>query len=172
MNQTDLKFLKHFAMVIAGLMALTLVLILGALAIHQRQPSEANPKQQQAIDQRIAPVAAVYSGETGKAAIETAKASALAAAGAQVAYEGSTDGGLIYEKLCSACHGSGVAGAPKLTKADWASRQAQGIDVLVSHALDGYQGATGIMPARGGNPALSDDQIKATVRWMLENLDQ
>ncbi len=171
MNKTDLNFLKHFALVIGGLVLLTLVLIVAARAIYQQHPAEPSPQQTAHIDQRIAPVAAVYSGETGKAAMETAKAAALEAAKGQVAYDGSVDGSFVYGKLCSACHGTGVAGAPTLTKANWAARQTQGFELLVSHAVNGYQGAAGIMPARGGNPALSEDQVKATVRWMLDNLE-
>ncbi|MGD9582315.1 MAG: cytochrome c5 family protein [Lysobacterales bacterium] len=171
MNKTDLTFLKHFAMVIGGLVLLTLVLIVGARVVHQRLPAPTAAQQVAQTDQRIAPVAAVYSGETGQAALQAAQVAAQQATKGQVAYDGSVDGSLIYAKLCGACHASGAAGAPSLNKAQWAVRQQQGFDLLVRHAIDGYQGSAGIMPARGGNPALSDEQIKATVRWMLDNLE-
>lgn len=170
MNKTDLNFLKHFAMVIGGLALLTLLLIVAARTVEQQHPIAATTQQQAHVEQRIAPVAAVYSGATGQAAMAAAKAAAVEAAKGQLAYDGSVDGGLVYAKLCSACHASGAAGAPTLSKANWLSRQSQGFEVLVNHALNGYQGSAGIMPARGGNAALNDDQVKATVRWMLDNL--
>lgn len=171
MNKTDLTFLKHFAIVIGGLMLLTLVLIVGAQWIysgHQPEPSTiATPR----TAARIAPVGDVYAGETGQAAMAAAKAAAEAAAKAQVAYDGTLDGSVIYEKLCSACHKTGAGGAPMLTKALWAGRVSQGADVLVQHAIQGYQGEAGVMPARGGNPSLTDDQVRASVEWMLDNLN-
>ena len=87
-----------------------------------------------------------------------------------MAYDGSLDGSVIYNNLCGACHVSGAGGAPKLEKAVWAARRAQGLDTLVKHATDGFTGAAGMMPARGGNPSLSDDQVRVTVQWMVDNL--
>ena len=62
-----------------------------------------------------------------------------------------------------------MAGAPKLgDKSAWKPRIAQGIDTLIKHAENGYTGPDGNhMPARGGNPSLSDEQIAATVKWMV-----
>ena len=77
---------------------------------------------------------------------------------------------MIYGKLCSACHASGAGGAPKLEHAAWDARIAQGNDTLVKHAVEGFQGAAGLMPAQGGNPALTDEQVAATVKWMIENI--
>ena len=94
----------------------------------------------------------------------------VAAAAAQVAYDGTLDGSVIYGKLCQACHGTGAGGAPMLTKAAWTDRVGQGTETLIKHAIDGYTGAAGLMPARGGNPSLSDDQVKASVEWMLGQL--
>jgi cytochrome c5 len=87
-----------------------------------------------------------------------------------VAYGGSVDGKYIYDQLCGACHTSGAAGAPKLLAAEWTARIPQGVETLVKHAIEGYQGAAGVMPARGGNPSLNDEQVDASVRWMLDNL--
>ena len=67
-----------------------------------------------------------------------------------------------------ACHGAGVAGAPKLgDKADWGPRIAQGNDTLYQHAIQGFQGKKGVMPPKGGNTALPDDQVKAAVDYMV-----
>ena len=79
-----------------------------------------------------------------------------------------TVGKTIYGKTCSMCHAANVAGAPKPgDKADWAPRIAQGMDVLYKHALEGFTGAKGQMPARGGAANLSDDDVKATVDYMV-----
>ena len=64
----------------------------------------------------------------------------------------------------------GVGGAPTLDHGHWDARIAQGTDTLYTHAIEGFTGAAGVMPARGGNPALTDEQMKATVDWMLANL--
>ena len=77
-------------------------------------------------------------------------------------------GAELFKKTCAMCHQTGVAGAPKLgDKADWGPRIAQGKDTLYKHATEGYNGAKGAMPAKGGNPALTDEQVKATVEWMV-----
>ena len=74
----------------------------------------------------------------------------------------------IFNKTCSLCHAAGVAGAPKPgDTADWGPRIAQGNDLLYKHALEGFTGAKGMMPARGGNTALTDDEVKAAVDYMV-----
>ena len=55
-------------------------------------------------------------------------------------------------------------------KSLWAPRVAEGLDTLVKHAIEGYTGKSGVMPAKGGNPALTDEQIKATVTWMIDQV--
>ena len=74
----------------------------------------------------------------------------------------------VYGSVCSMCHAAGVAGAPKPgDKADWGPRIAQGKDTLYKHALEGFTGAKGMMPARGGGSALTDDELKAAVDHMV-----
>lgn len=71
----------------------------------------------------------------------------------------------VYDKACFACHKSGVMGAPKLgNKDDWKPRVDQGRKTLLDHALNGLNG----MPARGGNPALSDADIVNAVAYMVD----
>jgi cytochrome c5 len=166
----DLQFLKHFSMVIAFLVLVTAFLIGAALLLHNQRAVEEDPQARARLAERLQPAGAVYAGETGAAALAAAQEAASAAAASQVAYGGSTDGEMIYNTLCGACHTAGAGGAPKLEQAAWRARIAQGEDTLVRHAIEGYQGAAGIMPARGGNPALSDEQVAASVRWMLDNL--
>jgi cytochrome c5 len=74
----------------------------------------------------------------------------------------------VYDANCAACHATGVAGAPKFgDKAVWAPRIAQGGDTLKTHAVKGFQGKTGVMPAKGGNASLSDADVIAAVDYMV-----
>ncbi len=75
-------------------------------------------------------------------------------------------GKAIYEKFCAACHNSGAAGAPKLgDKAAWKKHIAAGLDHMTKMAIKGE----GAMPARGGNPKLSDTEVRAAVAYLMEN---
>lgn len=80
-----------------------------------------------------------------------------------------TVGKSVYGKTCAMCHAAGVAGAPKPgDKADWAPRIAQGKDILYKHAMEGFTGSKGVMPARGGSTTLTDDEVKAAVDYMAD----
>lgn len=109
-----------------------------------------------AIAERIAPVGSVcMSGE------ECAAAPVAEAAGS-----GEMSGADVYTTKCSACHGSGLMGAPKFgAAADWAPRLAEGIDTVYANAINGKGG----MPPKGGCGSCSDDSIKAAVDHMIEN---
>lgn len=170
MRNHDLVFLKHFSMVIVFLMAVTGVLILLGLYFNSQLEPEPNPVAETAMAQRLQPAGGVYAGSTGAAAQAAAAAAAAAASAGQVAYDGTLDGKVIYDNLCGACHTSGAGGAPKLLRAEWTARIAQGMDTVHKHAIDGFQGSAGIMPAKGGNPNLTDEQVIATVDWMVDNL--
>ena len=167
----DLDFLKKFSLVLGFLVLVALGLILFANYLHGTLPREVDPSVTARTEARIAPIGQVYAGATGAAAQAAAAAAALEAAASQVAYGGTLDGATIYQNLCGGCHTAGVAGAPKLVSAEWTARIAQGMDVLHTHAIEGYQGDAGIMPPKGGNPALTDEQVVATVDWMVENLE-
>jgi len=70
-----------------------------------------------------------------------------------------------FQTYCHACHGTGVAGAPKYgDKTDWAPRIKQGHDVLVAHAIKGIRA----MPPKGTCMDCSDDDISKTVDYMLK----
>lgn len=168
-SKSDQSFLRQFSVMIGGLAVLTLVLIFSALTIYERAPHETNPNEPAQIAERIAPAGAVYAGNTGRAAMQAAADAAAKAAASQVAYGGTTDGKTIYQNLCTSCHTAGVAGAPKLgDKSMWGPRIAEGLDTLIKHATEGYHGPDGnFMPPKGGNPALTDEQIKAAVTWIV-----
>ena len=79
-----------------------------------------------------------------------------------------TLGKSTYNKTCALCHSAGVAGAPKPgDKADWGPRIAQGADTLYKHAIEGFTGNKGAMPARGGGSSLADADVKAAVDYMV-----
>lgn len=97
-----------------------------------------------------------------------APAPVVAAAPAAPAEAENVVGKGVYGKTCALCHGAGVAGAPKPgDQADWGPRIAQGNDTLYKHAIEGFTGAKGLMPARGGGSSLSDDEVKAAVDFMV-----
>ena len=78
-------------------------------------------------------------------------------------------GQMIWQNNCQVCHGPGLAGAPRIGhRADWAKRLTQGTDTLIDHAIHGHAGRGGHeMPARGGNPSLTDADIAAAVNYMI-----
>jgi cytochrome c5 len=87
---------------------------------------------------------------------------------AAVAAAGGIDGAGIYRKTCGLCHGTGAGGAPMLgDKSLWEKRIAQGKDILYKHAISGYTGSAGMMPPKGGNASLKDEEIKAVVDYMV-----
>lgn len=70
---------------------------------------------------------------------------------------------------CVACHGAGSGGAPATNDADaWSERISKGLDTLYNHAINGFQGEAGVMPAKGGDSTLSDESVKAAVDYILE----
>ena len=113
-----------------------------------------------------APKVEAPAAEAPKAA-EPAPAAAAAEA-PKAAETASIDGKSVYNKTCSMCHAAGVAGAPKPgDKENWAPRIAQGTETMYKHSIEGYTGNSGMMPARGGNPKLTDDEMKAAVDFMV-----
>lgn len=165
--ESDKAFIKQFSMVLAGLVVFTFVIMGLAWVLHGQLEPQYNPARTQAKLDRLAPVAGVYAGETGRAAA-LAAAQAAQPAAPVLAFDGSLDGGLIYDNACSTCHANGVAGAPEMIASAWAGRLDKGTQMLITNAINGI----GAMPARGGRRDLSDEQVAASVTYMLEMLDQ
>ena len=82
------------------------------------------------------------------------------------------DGEAVYRTACTVCHGAGIAGAPKTGEASaWEARLEQGMETLVGHAIEGFQGDAGVMPPRGGQSNLSDEEVQAAVQYMVDALE-
>jgi len=113
-----------------------------------------------AVEARIKPVGQMNTGAPIAVAVAPAAAAPAAAA--------ARSGDAVYNASCVACHGTGAAGAPKLgDKAAWGDRLAQGMDTLVKHSINGFQGKTGVMPPRGTCGTCSDAELKAAVEFMV-----
>jgi cytochrome c5 len=127
--------------------------------IRQMPPRGGNPDLS---DLEIARTVAYMANSVGAKfkASEPAAAPAAPAAAAAPAANGKS----VYESGCAACHGAGVAGAPKFgDKTAWAGRIKTGTDALYASALKGK----GAMPAKGGNAGMADADVKAAVDYMV-----
>ncbi|MCV2219803.1 c-type cytochrome [Thauera sp. Sel9] len=112
-----------------------------------------------------APAPAAPAPAAPPAAAAPAPAPAPAPAAAAPANAG---GESVYKRTCALCHAAGVAGAPVPgNKDEWTPRIAQGTETLYKHAIEGFTGEKGMMPARGGAATLPDDDVKAAVDFMV-----
>lgn len=170
MSKQDTQFFNSFSVII-GLLSLAMLMIF-ATARHFGETRQAaqikgDPLVAQQISARTAPpVRIAVAGQDNSAlAIAPVAAAATAAVAAPAAPE---SGDAVYDMVCAACHGGGIAGAPKTgDAAAWAPRRAEGVATLYRHAIEGYTGSTGTMPAKGGRTDISDDLVKAAVDHML-----
>jgi cytochrome c5 len=147
------------------ILALTLATLLSACGKQESPATEAPATEAAApAPEAAAPEPAAPAPEVAAPAAAPEAAAPEAAAPAVAA----VDGKKIFGNVCSMCHAAGVAGAPKPgDKADWGPRIAQGKDMLYKHALEGFTGKKGMMPARGGAATLKDEEVKAAVDYMV-----
>lgn len=149
----DKVFFATFGMVLAVLGAIFFVCIIAArLIIPEKGPT---PEALAALEARIKPIGTVV---TDPAALVK-----VAAKAARAPYTGEQ----VLANSCNACHAAGVLEAPKNgDKSAWAARAAAagGLEGLTASAIKGKNA----MPARGGNPDLTDDEIKSAVELMLK----
>lgn len=160
----DRKFFDTFMLVLGVLIFIAAGLYVLARVISaqtQEQHVLVDPAMRAAVAERIAPV--------GKIAVAGRDNSALAPPKpAQTGPAADLAGEEVYNMACIACHGAGVAGAPKYgDKAAWGPRIAKGMDTLHDHSLKGFQGTAGFMPAKGGRTDLSDKSIMNAVDFMV-----
>lgn len=146
--QTDKSVITTSVALLSGLALLATVLFMAAalMGVVGNVAPDDGSRKEVAVIERIKPVARV-SFEQPKPAV------AIKLSGQEV-----------YNKVCAACHAAGVMGAPKVgAKDQWEPRVAQGLETLVTHAVGGIRA----MPAKGGNPALTEDNVKEAIAYML-----
>ncbi len=151
----DKVFFINFSMVMAGLFAIFFICIVAARLLDTGEVN-ADPGANARIEARIKPVGSVITDEAALQQLAAAAPKREPLTGEQV-----------NAKLCGGCHLAGVLGAPKESdKGAWAARLAAagGLDGLVASAIKGK----GAMPAKGGDPSLTEDEIKASVEHILK----
>ncbi|MBV6418519.1 MAG: hypothetical protein CMLOHMNK_03393 [Steroidobacteraceae bacterium] len=169
MSKQDSHFINVFGIVLGVLVTVAIVLFGVARAVGnstQRQEVQQEDLYVKAVAARIAPPVR----EAVAGADNSALAIAAPAASAAPALPMPADGAALYDAACHTCHGPGIAGAPKFgDKAAWAPRIAQGTATLYKHAIEGFTGQHGVMPAKGGRMDVSDDLVKQGVDYMVEH---
>jgi cytochrome c5 len=143
---------------VAALVIPVAIALLGAqLLSGSKHIDGAEPKK--LVEQRIKPVGELVKFDGALPPVVASPAAALVAVVAKA-----KSGEEVYNGACVACHGAGIAGAPKTgDKGQWAPRIAQGVNTLYEHAIKGYKG----MPAKGGQVALLDEEVKASVDYQV-----
>lgn len=164
---SDSKFFNIFSLVIGLLVLITILIFAFARAVgHGVQGNNrvSDAKYVADVDARVTGARVAVVGQDNSAlAIQPGAGAAVATALALP-----TDGQSTYEAVCGACHAQGIGGAPKAgDKGAWGARIAQGQATLHKHALEGYTGKAGVMPAKGGRVDLTDDLVKAAVDHMV-----
>ncbi|MGH8582963.1 MAG: c-type cytochrome [Gammaproteobacteria bacterium] len=155
--------MKGISAVIGAVAIFAVMIILISIAIGDREPVA----EDSAALERLAPVGKVTVASAS--AGQDAAANAAGAAGEQPSRDHPGDSGkAVYDGACAACHGAGLAGAPKVgDPTAWQARIAQGEAVLLKHAIDGFQGSGGVMPPKGGRDDLSDEEVTSAMRYMV-----
>lgn len=167
MRDQDRQFFDTFMLVLGILIgvAVGLFFFVRAIAIDtQGEYVLEDPTVQEQIEQRIAPVGNVVLA--GSEELEQV----AAAVSEPEPVETTLTGPQVYNSACNVCHASpGVGGAPVFGDAEaWSSRIDKGFETLTRHAIDGFQGEAGFMPAKGGRSDLSDNEVIDAVRYMVE----
>lgn len=169
-SKQDTHFFNNFSVIIGILVTVAVLLIVLARNVAsstQNEHVKTDPMQMQEVDARLQPFAREAVAGQDNSAMMIAQAAASTGAPAAAP----TTGEELFKSTCSACHGAGIAGAPKFgDKAAWAPRMAEGRATLYKHALEGYTGKSGMMPAKGGRTDLPDDLIKKGVDYLTAGM--
>jgi cytochrome c5 len=166
--EQDAAFVRVFAIVLMFLAGIGVAIYFLASSIYG--DFRETTQNEAEVAARVAPVGNLNTSGEVVAVASTAPAVDGGAAPAAAAPAGSP-GEATYNTICAACHAQGIAGAPKTgDAAAWEARIAQGKDTLYKHAIEGYQGQAGVMPAKGGAANLSDDEVKGAVDFMVQTV--
>ena len=168
MSKQDSQFFNVFSVVL-GLLVVFAIIIFGLARYVGKHNQNAalltEPMQQHSVEARTALPARVAVAGADNSALTIAPVTTAGGAVVAVTFK---DGTEVFEGACKACHGAGLAGAPKAgDHAAWAPRIAKGKATLYDHALKGFSGQAGVMPAKGGRTDLPDDLIKQAVDHMV-----
>ena len=160
-SKHDRHFYDTFMLVLGILVAFAFGMYWLANGIAEANPGASGrdaQAEEQLVDKRLSPVGDVQISGDARTQV------ALAAPAASSSGSSGKSGKEIWEGTCAACHKSGLLGAPKIgDKSAWAPRIAKGMDTLKKHALGGFNQ----MPAHGGNPSLSDDDVVKALEYMV-----
>ena len=136
---------SFFVKSVLGTLSLLFTLSVSAASVQDDMSREA-------IAERIKPIGKHYVAGESSAAEESS---------------GPRSGEQVYNKYCTACHTSGVMGAPKINNAaDWEERLAQGMDTVLKHAVEGFNA----MPPMGTCSDCSEEEIQAAIDYMVEDI--
>ena len=159
-ESSDTHFFNSFSLVLGILIVFAIILFGVARSIGadtQEKEVLLDPLRLKKVQQNIAPFAHVAVAGKDNSAL------AIAPAGAGPAADVPTTGEQAFTKVCSACHSTGVNGAPKIgDHAAWGPRIAQGKETLYKDAIAGK----GNMPPKGGT-TWPDAAIRMTVDYMV-----
>ena len=171
MSKQDTHFFNVFSLVIGLLVTITVLLFAFARIVASRTQDVnvlSEPDYAKNVATRVEPLTreAVAGQDNSAMAIKTETPAAAAGSAAPAMPKNGTE---LFDQTCSVCHGQGIAGAPKAgDKAAWAPRIAEGKAVLYQHALNGFQGKTGVMPPKGGRTDAPDDLVRQAVDHMVQ----
>jgi cytochrome c5 len=168
-SKNDTHFFNIFSVVLGLLVVFALLIFAFARHVgykHQFTAMQSDAMVVEAVEARTGIPSRVAVAGQDNSALVIRPVVAAAAAGPALAVP--KDGTELYEVACKACHGVGLAGAPKVgDAAAWGPRVARGKAQLYEHAIKGFTGSTGVMPAKGGRTDVPDDLVKAAVDHII-----
>lgn len=150
-KQSELRSLLETVFVVIGTLVGAIIIITFATTKSDTEDATVKVVENKPVEENVQPVAEVKVAENNSTTDNNSEENSL------------ISGEKISQVNCILCHGAGVMGAPKIgDAAQWEARIAQGKDKLIDHAIKGIN----MMPAKGGNAALSDEEVAAAVIWM------